>query len=368
MSAEILDTIDMIYSAAVDPAGWGRVLKRLADMTGSVAGGLTLEDPVRGLGKPITFFGFDPDHVQRCFDHYLPMNPLFGIEAKMQPGFIVANEMVVATDAFRRSEFYDGWARPQGLCSPLSIVLHRSAGRYIPLTLVRPDGADEVNSEQLGLLETLSPHLIRAMEVSLKMERLDLYQDALQNCFDRLPVGIVLLDDANRVLRINSLAGRYVSSGIIDIRHAEIRIKDTAANVALQKSLAARIHDPSAVLPDISVHFDLAAPVVINVVPIVNGEPDFDDGRIATMLVIRSTSIANAQRVIEDFAVAHDLTGRELALLTALATDGASVAECASQLKIGLPTAKTHLQRIFAKTGTRRQGELLSKIFRSVHP
>src|SRR3712207_7088050 len=52
-----------------------------------------------------------PIYVERTFDHYLPMNPLFRIEPRMQPGFVVANEDVVEVRAFRKSEFYNGWAR-----------------------------------------------------------------------------------------------------------------------------------------------------------------------------------------------------------------------------------------------------------------
>ena len=53
-----------------------------------------------------------------------------------------------------------------------------------------------------------------------------------------------------------------------------------------------------------------------------------------------------------------DLTAAEARVFARLA-EGGTVAEAASALGIGLGTIKTHLHRIFAKTGTRSQVELI---------
>ena len=356
----LLDAIDLIYSAAINPAGWEAVLMRLADMTGCIAGGLTIEDTASRGGRPITFFGFDPDHVRTCFDHFLPMNPLFAIEAKMQPGFVVTNGMVVDERRFRRSAFYDGWARPQGLCSPLSLVLHREAGRYIPLTLVRPDGAGDASADSVALLKTLSSHLIRAMDIGLKIGQIADAEDALQTCIDTMPVGIVLLDAADRVLRVNHLAEQLFCDSAIDVPAGGI-----VATRSVQRALAAvRLREQGATL-EVLLERAPAASLSINVVPVSMGESFFNDGRVATMLVLRSADTSGS-RSLEAFATRYGLSGREQTLLKLLAVDGLSLANCAVRLDITLPTVKTHLQRIFDKTHARGQTELLAKLFRSM--
>ena len=127
-------------AAAVRPEGWKEVLHYLAEVTGCVAGGITVEDAHTRTGEPLVYFGFDPDHVRRTFDYYLPINPLFGIAERMKPGFVVTNGDVIDERAFRRTEFFNGWARPQDLCCPTTVVLSRKSGKYCPLTLVRPVG------------------------------------------------------------------------------------------------------------------------------------------------------------------------------------------------------------------------------------
>jgi DNA-binding CsgD family transcriptional regulator len=55
----------------------------------------------------------------------------------------------------------------------------------------------------------------------------------------------------------------------------------------------------------------------------------------------------------------HGLTPAEARLAAALVR-GFSLEEAAAELVISRNTARTHLKRVFAKTGTCRQGELIS--------
>jgi DNA-binding CsgD family transcriptional regulator len=69
----------------------------------------------------------------------------------------------------------------------------------------------------------------------------------------------------------------------------------------------------------------------------------------------------------EAFAKLYDLTGSELRVLLAMAP-GLSVKESAEMLGISETTAKTHLQHIFAKTGTSKQTELMHLFISSTPP
>ena len=68
----------------------------------------------------------------------------------------------------------------------------------------------------------------------------------------------------------------------------------------------------------------------------------------------------------EAFAKLYGLTGGELRVLLALA-QGLGGKEAADMLGISEPTVRTHLQRIFSKTGTSRQADLL-RLLQSATP
>ena len=69
----------------------------------------------------------------------------------------------------------------------------------------------------------------------------------------------------------------------------------------------------------------------------------------------------------EAFAKLYGLTGGELRVLLAMAP-GLGVKEAAEMLGIGETTAKTHLQHIYAKTGTSKQTELMHLFMSSAPP
>ena len=69
----------------------------------------------------------------------------------------------------------------------------------------------------------------------------------------------------------------------------------------------------------------------------------------------------------EAFAKLYRLTCGELRVLLTLA-QGAGAKEAADMLGIGEPTVRTHLQRMFSKTGTSRQAELLQLLQDSTPP
>jgi PAS domain-containing protein len=211
--ADYLEVLELVQEAALEPAAWERVLRQLAKLTLCTAGGLTIENPKTGEGTPPVYFGFDENHVEKTFAYYLPMNPLFKIAPLMKPGFIVTNGDVIPTEKFRRTEFYDCWARPQNLCSPLTLVLHRADSVYCPLTLVRSDGTGEATDDDRALLTRLAPHLIRAMRVSMQLNLLRHQRFAMEQSLTRIAIAVLLLNRRKRVVFANPAAEKLLASG-----------------------------------------------------------------------------------------------------------------------------------------------------------
>jgi DNA-binding CsgD family transcriptional regulator/PAS domain-containing protein len=356
-----LAVLDLIHEAALQPAGWNAVLRRLAAMTGCVAGGLTVERPATRQGAPLTYFGFDPDHVARTFDHYLPMNPLFRIEPRMQRGFVVANADVIALDDFRRSEFYNGWARPQGLCSPITVVIHRTATSYVPLTLVRPDGAGEVTAGGRALLARLAPHLVHAMDVTHRLQAAGNAQRQATVALEALPCGALLIDRERRAIFMNRAARDLLgqsgsplscAGGRVAIREAEAdRRFQAAVSLALGTGAAAR--GSQMPVPGPSGEGNLT--VSLSPLPPSDGIWSALGDNIASqarcLMLVSGTDVAG-------MAEHYGLTPAETRMLAAIVV-GKGLAAAAQDLGIARSTAQSHLDKIFQKTGTNRQAELV---------
>ena len=353
--------LELIHAAALSPAGWDAVLRSLASMTGCIAGGLTVERPTTRQGTPLTYFGFDPDHVARSFDHFLPMNPLFRIEPQMQRGFVVANGDVVAPDVFRRSDFFNGWARPQGLGSPITVVIHRTNAAYVPLTLVRPDGAGEATQDSRALLARLAGHLVHAMDVTVRLQASGGLQQDFGLMLEAMPCGALLIDQAQRVVFANTVATGLLhptSGGALSCVRGRVVVRDPAADRRFQAALFAALGLNKA--PRGS-HVAVRHPgdgrrLSISLTPLPMREAVWSAlgedalGRARCMVLISTPNLAQlAQR--------FGLTPAETRVLSAVAI-GKGLSAAAAELGIARSTAQSHLDKIFQKTGTNRQAEL----------
>ena len=355
-------TLGMIHDAAFRPAAWDGVLRRLASLTGAVAGGLTQEDPKTGRGTPITYFGFEPTHVERNFDYFLPLNPLFGIANQMQPGFIVTNGDVVPTSVFRRSEFYDGWARPQGLCSPITLVTHRADGRYLPLTLVRPDGAGEASDEERALLARFAPHLMHAVRVGLHLQMADARERQLLAALAGLPQAALLVDADRRVTFVNDAGEAFLTRSAprpLKIVNGELVAADPKSDAELQEAMS-RALCADGLARGIAVEIRGPLPVekaVLTLSPL--PLDDFWVGYAGSGPTRRSCMVLIEDWGISALADRHGLTPAETRLVQAIIV-GKGLAWAARELGISRSTAQSHLDKVFQKTNTNRQAELVA--------
>ncbi len=363
LEEQFLGTLSMIHEAAFDTDAWGGVLRRLAELTGCVAGGLTQEDPDTGSGAPITYFGFDAGHVERTFAHFLPMNPLFGIAPRMQPGFIVGNGDVVPLDRFRKSDFYNGWARPQGLCSPITLVTNRTRGRYLPLTLVKPDGAGDASEQDRQVLSRFAPHLVHAMAVTLRLRTAESRQDQLGHALEHLREGAILVDRAGQVMFVNKAAKMLLdrpANASLRIVKGEIVACDPASDRALQAGLSLALGRGGASRSTVVkvCQPSVAGQLTLNLAPLPCGSPweaaaDIDGPRRPCCLIL-----------VDDGGIAavscsYRLTPAETRLVEAVVV-GKGLTWAAKALGISRSTAQSHLDSVFQKTGTNRQAELVA--------
>lgn len=79
------------------------------------------------------------------------------------------------------------------------------------------------------------------------------------------------------------------------------------------------------------------------------------------IVVILKAAHEDRRRRVDEARVGYGLTAAEGRLLATL-FEGCSVPQAAHRLGVARSTARTHLQRIFDKTGARRQGDLLRMV------
>jgi DNA-binding CsgD family transcriptional regulator len=222
------------------------------------------------------------------------------------------------------------------------------------------------------LLTLLSPHVCRAVAISDALSLKTIRSEALEATLNALVSGVYLTDRYGRVVYMNRAAERQVKvSNALRIEHDRLAPVDRTARVAIKKAIADATADETAT-PTGGVSLALpdgeSAGLVATILPLTRGKRQNLCGAFAaTAAIFVQDPVVVPPFPGEAFAKLYGFTGGELRVLLAMAP-GLGVKEAAEVLGIGETTAKTHLQRIYQKTGTAKQTELMHLFMSSAPP
>jgi DNA-binding CsgD family transcriptional regulator len=233
----------------------------------------------------------------------------------------------------------------------------------IILELQRPSCSKPFSGREIETLRRLRPHLREAADMALHLA--DTHHDGLLAAFRTLNCGAILLDWRGRVLRLEAMAEFLMDTALMVRGDRTLRARDGESDAALQQLIGAGIGggELAAAGPPgvISIARMGAPPILVRaVVPPQAGADRFKQARAILLLAKRD---AEGTPQAPDLCQIFGLTRSEAPTVAAL-VQGHNPREIARMRRIGYQTVRTHLRSAFAKTGTRRQAELVALVLR----
>ena len=371
VSAQALsDTIGAIYDCALDPQKWPDTCRKIADLCESTAGGICVHDLRHTQNDKLFVFGYRPEFLEKLGEHYA--------ESPMAASDVVANIGDVSALSMERyelleSRFFQEVLEPFGLRDIMWFPALRTGGRMASMHASRSEKAPHYQEREISLFKLLSPHVCRVLAISDALDIRAVKSEMLERTLDGLVAGVFLTASDGRVVYMNAAAERQVRTGhSIRIVNNRISPIDPAARAALSKAIDAAARDD--IDKDMS-EYSLAIPdvegglgYVATLLPVEHGQRrDVVAPFAASVAVFTKDPVQAPLMPGEAFARLYGLTGGELRVVLALA-QGLGAKEAADMLGIGEPTVRTHLQRIFSKTDTTRQADLVRLLQNSTPP
>lgn len=211
-----------------------------------------------------------------------------------------------------------------------------------------------------ALSETLIPHFQRALRLNRVLAETRQDRERALGILEHLPLGVMVVDESACVRAMNDRARR-----ILD-RQAALRLQaERLAAERFQDTVALRDLIRTAVIRADgggTLNLECDSPVSLMVMPCgVEAEGDTVDG--CCTVFIAAPDLGEHMQA-ETLREVFNLSRAEARLTHAL-VHGRSVEAAARELHISPHTARTQLKAIFAKTGTRRQPELVRKVLTS---
>ena len=270
-------------------------------------------------------------------------------------------------DLFRRSDFFNGWARPQRLCCPITLVTYRTRDKYLPLTLVKPDGAGDASAQDRAVLFRFRPHLLQAIQVTLRLQMAEARQHQLGLALATLSDGAILVDSRRQVVFVNAAADAFLDGPAgrsLSLTQGELVAYDPASNSSLQAALASALAMEG---PPLATSLSIKrlgglGQFTLTFTPLPHTNPweaavETDRaGRPSCLILIGDGGISSLSRT-------YRLTPAETRLVEAIVT-GKGLSWAARALGITRSTAQSHLNTVFQKTRTNRQAELVALTFK----
>lgn len=362
--------IDALYAAATDPEGWPAVARVL----GANFDGIPAIIHRKGTPRRTAHFlahEIEPFFAQSYAAHFVSLNPWeLSTQGAGRPAILV-NDGHLPPEIIDKSEFGADWLRPQGdLRYQIDGAVWLSPTETVEMVVARSRRRGPIDEAEAGMLAQVLPHLQRAVDLSQRLALAEAGRQALSGMAQPLGAGALLVDGDRRVLSLDSEAERILQQGGgLSLRQgrlrAEGRLDERLGRAIAQATGEGRV--ASGRTGDL-----LVVPRGAMQVPLSVAIGPLDDrqrplgllGGPFAMVVVSAPERSLA--LSEDgLRALFDLTPAEARLVIGLCA-GQTLAEYASGSGTSLNTIKTHLKRVFDKSGEARQADLVRRVMGDV--
>jgi DNA-binding CsgD family transcriptional regulator len=363
---KVLALIGAIYDVALDAQLWPDVLNRIGDAVGSPQFMFGFYDAATGMSE-IHASRFDPDVVRSCVE-LGPYNPLPDLSAAEPPGKVFTISDFLTPDEFRNTTFYREWWRPAGLSlEPLTTNLLVDGGAAAIFTSNRAADRSPPDSGQKRLFAALAQHLVRAVALQRRLHQLSVANETAVTALDNLQQGFVLVDAEARPLFVNRVAqalldaqdGLRLETGALFASDAD----DGRTLRGIIAACAAEASTTTGTGGEVTLRRASGRrPLEILVMPARQESAvaamSWTIARRPVAIVLISDPDKEIRARIESLRERFGFTPAE-AILALEIVKGDGRQATADRLGISVGTARSHLSKIFNKTGVTRQAELV---------
>lgn len=348
------DLIDKIYEAAFVPDLWPNVLESIDAVSDSVAGSVFLfadDQPVRGrtvgplqdlLGE---FLLSDTLQFSTAVSRMCAVQPASFVDVD---SFLTAEE--IANDPVRIR------LRALGIGAHTCTAIPMPSGELAIFVFQRKLGDGNYGRAHFDALDDLRPTMARASLIAARLG-LERAQGTVA-AMTAMGLPAAILSSSGRVLAANPLF-EAMASIFLPVAMGGLAIGDAEANRLFQQAILAerREVEPSVRSIPVAAGTD-TPPLILHFLPLRRAAHEIFSGAdilVAATAVSASSVVPSPSLLMGLF----DLTPAEARLASAL-SQGRPLKDAAASSNITVKTGRSYLERIFAKTGTRQQSQLVA--------
>jgi DNA-binding CsgD family transcriptional regulator len=364
---QLSELIGEIYDAALDPSLWSGVLGKAGRFVGGPVAAIFSKSPTALTGT-VYYHSSDISGPYRklYFNKYIKFDPFTAAQyfSDVEQPMAVAD--IMPYEEFLETRFYKEWVQPQGMVDAVTAVLDKSVTTAAMFGVFRYQSDGVVDDEARRRMRLIVPHIRRAVLIGRLIDLRAADAASLADILDGLSAGMCLVDAGGRIIHANAACHVILDAGdFLSTMGGRIVASDAKIDQA-RRELFAAAGSGDAAIGIRGIALPLKAQdgscYVAHVLPLTSGARRLAGKAYSATAALFICKVATQIRSPpEIIARAYNLTPTELRVLMAIVEVG-GVPEVAVALGVAESTVKTHLGRLFLKTGAGRQADLVKVV------
>jgi DNA-binding CsgD family transcriptional regulator len=364
LEPELLSSlIGDIYDAALDPGRWRDALRKCVAFTGGVYASIYSKDLNRD--KFLVSYDSSADFAPIAADYgqkFVRLDPTTSAHFFADIGAVMSTEDVIPWQEFVETRFYKEFAEPAGFGDTANVLLDRYGHTAMLFVVFRSRQQGRVDDEMRRRMHLIAPHVRRAALIGDVIEQRTIASELLSEALDGLRAAFFLVGSDGSILHANASGLALLNDrSVLHSPLGRLTSGNDEATQLMRDAFAAAGHGDRALGErGLAIPLDSnGARYLLNVLPLTSGARRAA-ARVRDAVAAVFVHRAELAKTLPPEAIARSfrLTPSELRVLMTIVTTG-NVAQTAEALGIAESTVRTHLHRLFAKTGASRQADLV---------
>ena len=348
-----------IYDAALHPEAWGSVMRSLSRLTGAIGSGYIVLSKRTNRVVAAEVVGIAEELAEDYVQHYSRSDPYWLTMHRSNKRWYPLSKLRAEID-LTNNEWYNDFVCKLPIREIMGIKLVETPGLVACMGF---QYGTELSKETHRVLAELKEPLTRAALIDMEMRSRKWQAEIAGDIVEQLSIGVVIINDAGRVVEMNPMAERIIARGDgFNVRGSRVVLARSFEAAKFEAHLAAvllREWNTEKIARLLVGRPEGKRPYTVTLVPSTKYAGSF--GRTYAIVLISDPDIEIPTEA--ELAELFGLSPAESRLAIAL-VEGRTLPDIAAAAGLKLTTLRTQMQSIFKKVGVERQSELLLTLLR----
>ncbi|NKB35552.1 MAG: hypothetical protein GKR93_00095 [Gammaproteobacteria bacterium] len=358
--------IQNIYDAAINPSLWNSFLDNIVGQFKGSVGVMVMLDPDESTHKSINVAAQFPEELYSDYlrDFYLEGDIWYQIAIKRPKGTTFIGSEFIQDRNLAASHFYNDCLKPADSGRFICCAVDTSVKSNFGVSVSRPFKNKDFDAVDRDFMSLLTPHFLRARFLHHHLKEIEQEKFLLQEALHESSPAIILLNNKNNVIFVNRSADNILrQSPEVNYIKGKLRFRNYANQDDFNKycyeaknTAESKGHSAGGCIKVLARSGVVAYHIVVTPLNLNTDNVKLYAGAAVGVFILDPKFECNLSiKVLQEM---YGLSPAE-AKLTQLLYTGKSLAEICKLNSVKITTVKSQLRKVFEKTETKSQSELM---------